>query len=77
MSKSEAVAAAAADAAEYVDEPGTGKVRVPASAGDEITFTTFGESRTFKVNDGMVSPANANERALLLLLVDGAKPADD
>ncbi len=54
------------------------KVRVPKSAGTEITITKRGESRSYKVgDDGLVSVADA-DLTVFLAVIDGsteAKPA--
>jgi hypothetical protein len=54
----------------------TRKVRVPQADG-EITFSggTPDDSRTFQVDNHLVSPRNKDEQADLLRLVDGARLA--
>jgi len=56
------------------------KVRVPKSAGTEITITRRGESRSYKVgDDGLVSVTEADLPSFLAV-VDGsaeAKPASN
>lgn len=52
------------------------KVKVPFPDGEvRITYGDSGETRTWRVQDGLVSPANLAERDALLRNVSGAKPA--
>lgn len=53
------------------------KVKVPQKDG-EVTIAVAGdEPRTWRVTNGLVSPANQGEHDLLLAHIDGAKPAPD
>ena len=52
-----------------------GKVRVPQQDGEVRVAVGGDDARTWKVQDGLVSPSNSAERDLLLRYVDGAKPA--
>lgn len=52
------------------------KIKVPQRTG-EVTITRAGESRTWRVQDGLLSPANQEEHDLLLARVPGAKPAPE
>ena len=51
------------------------KVRVPKSAGNEITITRRGEARTYKVSDDGTVTVNAADLPLFLTVVDGAREA--
>lgn len=53
------------------------KVRVPQKTGQVRIAVGGDEPRTWQVKDGLVSPANQEERDLLLQTIDGAKPAPD
>lgn len=51
------------------------KVRVPKSAGTQITITKRGEARTYKVSDdGLVTVAEA-DLPTFLAVIDGATEA--
>lgn len=80
MARETAEQKAEREAAELTGDSGIepvegGKVHVPQADG-EIVFTGHSGKRTFRVTDHMVSPKNDDERAQLLLLVEGAKLAD-
>lgn len=56
------------------------KVKVPASAGSEITITHGSESRSYKVDDDRLVTVNNDDLAHFLAVVDGsteAKPASN
>lgn len=51
------------------------KVKVPQRDGEVTIQVAGGDPRTWRVQNGLVSPANEDERDLLLATIDGAKPA--
>lgn len=54
-----------------------GKVRVPQQDGEiTVSYGNTQDARTYRVQDGLVTPRNAHERAELLSFVPGAKLAD-
>lgn len=53
------------------------KIKVPQRSGEVTVTVAGGEPRTWRVQNGLVSPANQDEHDLLLAVIDGAKPAPD
>lgn len=51
------------------------KVRVPKSAGTEITLTRGGESRTYKVGDDGTTTVAQADLPVFLAVIDGATEA--
>lgn len=70
-------AAAPVDLPADVNDSDSRKVKVPASAGDEIVFSRGSDVvASFKVKDGHVTARNEHERTLLLSNVAGAELVD-